>query len=594
MQKMWIFSMAPAVVWAVQPQPIEAPIRSVRIHPEEAWVTRVGKVHVPKAGSQTFRLGQLPGDLMPDGLRVSAKGPDGTRMGEIRVGPDRSPVPETPEMKQVLARLEELHQRRLLLNAQQAAAEKSAEVLGAALTPPQGTNVAGSTALPSASALVELNRAVEARWVELAVRNQARSLELEKLGRDTKALETELQQFKGQAGRNPNPRQVTVELMMPRGGDVELEVSYRTTQARWKPSYEARLATNGSVVELALYAEVSQVSGEPWEQVRLELSNSHPSRVLEMVSFSRAPRIGWAAPDTGLRGGSATVEVVAVAASVDKSDVKSATAFTSDTLKSGGGYVPPAMQALPVLDAPATSLENVRGMASIWSLEGLREVPSDGDAHRFLVDSETVSARTLVAVAPRLNPTAFQVARFQAPSHVPMFPGALILRSIGNMRVGSGHLALPAPNQPFELNFGPYTGLRVSLHRLEEKRPFRMTKIVETRQYQKGIVKNSVKEEVIAHGDERVWELHERMILSNDTDAELNVEVQDRLVQSIHESITVRQTPDTTPGAVARGPWFQVWSLRIPGRSTQELTSGILIRAPKEGELTGLRDLGLE
>ncbi len=595
MRRHLLFSALAISLCAEAPLPLQAPIRSVRLHPDEAWVTRVGTLRVSGAGTHKLKLAQLPGDLTSEGMRVQVKGPEGTRLGEILVGPDRYTPPETPESKTLLAKLEGLHQRKSLLESHQKAAEKAGEFLEAAMALPRGGgNGSTQIALPTGSALTELNRALEARWGELATQAQPRSKELEKIDIEMKTLESDWQKLKGKLETNPNPRQVTVELVTPRSGEVELEISYRTAQARWKPTYEARLAPDAKNLELVLFAEVTQASGELWSGVQMELSNSHPSRVQEMPKFNGSPRIGWTPPPVPYRGGSATVEVIGTIPSADITTSKMSASFSPGILTTAAPYHPPEPQPLPVLEAPAASIEEAKGLAQTWKLEGPKDVPSDGDTHRFLVASRDTKPRLQIVVAPRLDSTPYQVVRFDAPSKLPMFPGAPILRSIGTMRMGQGSLSTPPPNQPFELSFGPYHGLRVALQRVSEQRPFRMTKIMETRQVQNGIVKNQVQEEIIANGEGRTWEVREIITLTNDSDLPLEVEVQDRVIQSIHESIKLAATPDTTPGAVLRSPLIQAWALQIPAKGTRDITTGLILKAPKEGDLTGLKELGLE
>ncbi len=590
-------AMLPILLCADAPLPLNAPIKNVRVHPDEAWVTRSGSVHIPGPGTHRLKLGQLPGDLKSDDLRIQAKGPEGTRLGEILVGPDRYIAPETPESKALLARLESLHQQKTQLESQQKASEKASEFLdGTQALARNSGNGNASIVLPTGAALVELNRAMEGRYAELATQTQLRSQSLTKVQKEMTELEGEWQKLKGKLDTNPNPSQVTVELVTPKGGEVELEISYRTAQARWKPSYEARMTPDGKSLELVLFAEVTQASGEAWDGVQMELSNSHPSKVQEMPTFNNFPRIGWTPPPVPLmRGASATVEVIGSMARVDATN-----ASTSLTLPPGlatsvpAPYALPALKPMPVLEAPAASLEGAKGLAQAWKLEGAKDVPSDGDAHRFRVDSENLTMRLQIVVAPRLDPTPYQVARFAPPTRMPMFPGASVLRSIGTMRMGQGSLVIPPPNQSFELSFGPYQGLRVGLQRVSEKRPFRMTKTTETRLYQKNGVRDQVKEEVLSNGEVRIWELQERISLANDSDGPLDVEVQDRIAKSIHESVKITATPNTTPGAVPRSPFVQAWTLKVPAKTVQNIDLGLVIKAPKEGDLTGLRELGLE
>lgn len=580
-----------ATLAAAEPMALEAPIRSVRVHPDEAWVTRLGTLRLPAGGHHRLKLGQLPGGLVLDDLRIQAKGPEGTRLGEILVGPDRHIVPETAESRSLLARLESLHARKAALEAMQDANQKAAAFLESFQN--QQRNGEGK-ALPTGSALIELTRGMESRYAELAAQAQARGRELEKLQKETGALEAEWQKLRGKLDTNPNPSAVTVELEAAQGGEVELEVSYRTRQARWKPSYEARLAPDGKRLELVLFAAVTQASGEGWEGVRMELSNSTPSKVQEMPKFTTFPRLGWTAPampfiTAGMPG--ATVEVIATSSQIDTTSVSSG--MTISTLRTTP-YAPPQPKPQPVLEPAAATLEEATGLAKTWLLEGGKDVPSDGDAHRFRVAAQEVAPTLHVVVAPRLDPTAYQVVRFEAPTKVPLFAGAPILRFVGSQRMGQGDFAFPAAGLPFELSFGPYQGLRAGLQRLGEQRPFKISKLVGVRTAEQGVTKTETREEIATRAPERLWQLDERITLANDTDTALTVEVQDRVARSVHESVRIEATPATTPGAAPRGPMVQAWTLRLAPKSEASVELGLLIKAPKEGELTGLKELGLE
>ena len=58
---------------AQTPTALDAPITRVRLHPDEAWVTRVGEVRITSAGTAKLVVKDLPGGLSLDDLRVSAK-----------------------------------------------------------------------------------------------------------------------------------------------------------------------------------------------------------------------------------------------------------------------------------------------------------------------------------------------------------------------------------------------------------------------------------------------------------------------------------------------------------------------------------------
>lgn len=570
---------------AQSPVALEAPIRKVRVHPDEAWVTRVARLHLP-AGTQKMRVAQLPGGLTLDDLRILAKGPEGTRLGEVLVGPDRHVAPETAESRELLARLQKLHQRKVLLEGQHQAAEKALASLEQFQERSQNQ--------AQLEQVLSLNAKLESRLGELLAQNQTREKDLEALRKETQDLESRWQMLRGKLDTNPNPSQVTAELMLPVEGDVEVELSYRTRKARWSPSYEARLSEDSKRLDLVLYAAVTQASGESWEGVQLELSDSRPSQMKELPAFKQFPKLGWKAPMPNVPGQpyTAVVEVTARVAGADATTACYSTSLQSIPASRPSAYQPPPPKPVPALEPPAQSLEEAKGLARSWVLEGPKSVPADGDAHRFRVLAEDLAPILQLVVAPRLDPTPIQMVRFHAPGRLPLFPGATVMRSVGPLRLGQGTLQSPPPGQPYELSFGPYQGLRVALEKVAERSPFRMTRIVHAPQVRQGKVLPFMKEEVLAHDPNPRWEVQERITLANDSADELAVEVQDRRVQSTHESVSLEPLTGATPPTREAAPGVDAWLLRIPPKGQAHLDLGWTIRAPKEGEITGLRELG--
>lgn len=257
-------------------------------------------------------------------------------------------------------------------------------------------------------------------------------------------------------------------------------------------------------------------------------------------------------------------------------------------------YAPPPPPK-PVLEYSAPVIAEASGLFSVYKLDGTKDVPSDGESRRFKVTSVDSPARLVVVVAPRLDATAFQVARFDLPAKLPLFPGSPINRFYGPQRLGQGQLIVPPAGQPMELNLGAFQGLRAQLVNEARTNPYQKTEYVLTRQTQGNSSKQSLKEEVHTTGQGRVWDLKDAFVLSNDTEQPLDVELQDRLIQSNHESIKVEMTPDTTPGSEERpSQHLRAWTLRLEPRSQKTVTEDIQIRAPKDGDVMGLGALNLQ
>ncbi len=542
---------------AQTPTDLDAPIRRVRLHPDEAWVTRVGQVRITGAGTAKLVIRNLPPGLGLDDLRVSARGPEGSRLGDLAVSSEVRVVTETPEYKALLKEKEALRDRRDALEAEAEASQAEEAFLRnlqAAYDKDLSAKLVG--AAPSSTNLLDLSRGLQGRLGELLTRDRRRQRELERQGQEEARLEAEL--AKQNAGKRVAPSRVSLELSTPRAGDAEVELSYRTRAARWAPAYEARLAPDRRKLELVLFAAITQRSGEDWDDVRLEISNAKASRSLAVPRFSGAQEVGWmppappAAPIYAMaeaKGQAALAPGVVGGAAVQNTYVMDA----ASPAEEGGGQI----------------LEESQGLATTFQLEGTKEVPSDGEPHRFKVVAKDLDPELALVAAPRLDPTAYQVARFPTPAGLPLFPGAPIVQFAGTQRLGQTQLIVPAPGQKFELGFGPYRGARVSFARLEAR-----------------------KEQVGTFSKERQWTLRERMEATNDTAEALDLEVTDRILRSTVENLKISSTTDSTPGE-ERSPGVRSWTLHLGPRSTGTVQVGTVLRAPQEGFLTGLGGLGL-
>ena len=108
---------------AQEPILLEAPIQRVRLHPDEAWVTRIGKLRLPAAGTHRIQVAGLPAGLRVEDLQASARGAAGLRLGDLSVTSDVRVVTETPEWKALEGEREALREKRDLIESQGEAAQ---------------------------------------------------------------------------------------------------------------------------------------------------------------------------------------------------------------------------------------------------------------------------------------------------------------------------------------------------------------------------------------------------------------------------------------------------------------------------------------
>lgn len=581
------------VLAASEPLPLTSTIQKVRLHTAEAWVTRTGRISIPNAGTHFVAIGGLPEKLLLEDLRIQALGPDGTTLGEVRVAPEPPRPLDTPEAKGLRDELEALYRQREQLDIQQGAADRSTEVVMSTLKPERPEN--GRSV--SSQAVIDLSRLLEARLVEMGIQSAQRARDLERLKIMIEERETKWKALLVREGRHQTTTRATVELLLQKAGEVRFEVTTRTLNARWKPSYEIRITPNGQA-EMLLFAAVSQASGESWKDVALELSTAETGAPRQIPAFRGTVKIGWTAPVPvmpGIRGGmaGATVEVISSAAVVDTTETKSSTNLSSETLRSGLPTVSDIPK--PVLEPAATVQGYADGLFSVFPLEGAKDIPPDGEPRRFKLFASSQATKQAVVVAPRLSEQAYQIARFELPTNLPIFPGSPVFQFFGNQRLGEVPLVLPPAGHPLEVNLGPFRGLRSRLVQERVVNPYQKVEYTQVRQAQHGAIRETVKSEVKTLGEGRTWILAERFILSNDTGNPLNVELRDRIVSSNHQSIKVQLSPDSTPGSVSYSDLgHRAWILTLDARKAAEVRQILEISAPKDGGVKGLRELGLE
>lgn len=643
---------------------LDAPLRKVRVYPDQAWLTREAVARFQAPGPQRIRVEGLPRGLTLESLRVQVEGIPGLRLGNVavvevpgRFEPDAAFLKHQAELRALEPRIADLRLRQAALEATLKALES--------MKPTARTDKATLDPLT----LAEFSRAFQARHEAFLAQGLALAAECRPLEARASQL---LQQMTEQesVGRKATTA-VLVELEAPAPGQVRILLETRTPEARWKPAYEARLAEDGNTLELLCYAAVSQASGEPWSGIQLEISNAQPSRNLHLPTpepgllvHYEAPgmvtpgslqglvldRLGRPVPgvqltafneplkvsrtgttdangafrmpflpagtyrlrgtkpghpelvaqalvengktqSVGLRlgeisGGSAVVEVLASAVSVDATTSQSASRLSSETLASiptsrfmqdltrfspGVSTQRTSQDATPelALESPATNLESVGELGRAWSLEGTRTLPSDAQPRRMLLTRSVLPVSMRLRAVPRMSLEVFSLAAVTPEAGFPWFQGTPTTLFRAGERLGKVALPAPMAGEPVAFSFGPVPGLRVQRKRLEAK--------------------------VLAAkaGRYRQWTLRERVTVVNDRDREVEVEVLEPTPRSSSDKVRLESLPEATPSTRVTPRGDTVWTLRVAARGQAKVEEAWRISGPGVGHVPELPALGL-
>jgi uncharacterized protein (TIGR02231 family) len=421
---------------------VDTQAAAVTVFPDRARVTRLGRSSLA-TGLQRLEVGDLPLGLLPASVRAAGKGTARAKLLGVTTRVEQfaeTPAQATRELEQqILAREDaeaDLAARAGLVEREQ----KHLDSLAA-----QSESYARGLALR--------NRTPEdqaAIFDFIGGRSRALQTELMSLGRErhenAKALDRLRRELQAQQSARPRQRYTaTVELDVTQAGDLDLELTYVVTGARWRPLYDLRLVDQS--VDLTYMAEVTQNTGEDWPNVALTLSTARPSLTLtipELDPWYVRPR---PAPVMPLRKARAAMPFAPTAAPAPA-------AMSMDMARAEAQAMPEA--ELEVEGAAVSAA----GASLTYRLAGQADVPGNGEPRKVTVATLPLKPEFNYITAPKLEPVCYRRAEVKNDSAYSLLPGELQIFE-GGEYLGATQLEFVAPAQTFELALGADERLRV-------------------------------------------------------------------------------------------------------------------------------------
>jgi len=524
-------------------------ITAVTVYPDRAMTSRSAAVTL-RPGSYVIAFEGLPTLIQDDSVRVEGKGNAGVTIMGLEV--KRAFEAQVPEKK-----VKEL-------DAEILALERKAGGLDAkkaSLTSQKGfidsIKVAWSDRISKELGIgkptsAELNEAVTFIGNGIVrVEEQTRELDAEKkLLRDRiDALRRQRDQALGSYRKESKTVEVNVEVV--REGSLNLDLTSVTPQVSWEPSYDVRLAGDGTSAELTFRALVRQQTGEEWKDVALTLSTARPAiggAPPELypwrVAFYRPPPpmpMPMAAPAPAR-------EMLA-----KKSRMMMAREEAElDMVKSEEPVAAAVMTAQVAEEQNSVTFRIARPV----------DIPADGTQHGSVVAVEKLPVALEFVTIPKLTPVVFLKSEIVNQAAYPLLPGRVNIFS-GNTFNGSSTLKKVAAGEKFDLFFGADDQVTVKRHELKSHK------------------------EAGLFGKNRMGYRY-RIELQNFRKQPQTVTVKDQLPLAGDDEIKVTlDDPSVTPDK-NEPDGVIVWKLPLKAGEKRELTFGIAVEYPKDKEVNGL------
>ncbi|TEU17006.1 MAG: mucoidy inhibitor MuiA family protein [Anaerolineales bacterium] len=498
-------------------------ITEVTIYPNRARVTRRGTVEL-KQGEHRLQVGELPLSLLPESVRAAGKGTAQARILAMDVTKAFYQEPPTATVAELEKEIEKLEDQDKTLADQAAAHQAQLEFL-------KGLGTAAGENLSRGIAFGKSKVADGQEMLAFIAEGMAAASQgLRETTAQRRDMEKELTKLRNELEqqRSARPREryaVTVDAEVLGQGDFELEVTYVVRNASWKPLYDLRLDSDPisdlqsqiSNLNLTYLGQVTQRTGEDWEEVALSLSTAKPA-LATILPELRPWYVSVPAPPPPIAAPAA----------------KRAPAMLARFAPTAAEEPAPEMmltgiemeeEAEPVVEMEAVTAEvEETGAALTFRVAKPATIPSDGSPHKTTVAALSLTPRLDYVAAPKLVSQAYRRATVTNDTDYVFLPGPANV-FYGGEYVGTTTLATivsgqepgaVAPGQEFKVFLGVDERIKVS----------------------RELVASEVDKKFI--GDRRRLHYAYRIKVQNLRDGQEKIIVSDQIPVARHEEIKVR------------------------------------------------------
>lgn len=256
------------------PVTLTGDVREVTVYRGQALVTRVVDV-TGSRGLQQVVVTDLPEALLPESL--FAEGDDGAEIRSVRYRVRPLAQDEREQVRALEAQIRTVQDQIGALDAQKAvddAHRASLDRLDQFVAPTAQAEL--RSGVLNAETLTKLVSYARDQRGELMERQLERETRARGLNEQLALLRRELQQITAGASRTAREAVLFVNLSGPR---ASVRLKYLVNHATWQPSYNLRADTTKNTVGIEYQAQVRQMSGEDWGDVRMTLSTATPALV---------------------------------------------------------------------------------------------------------------------------------------------------------------------------------------------------------------------------------------------------------------------------------------------------------------------------
>lgn len=500
-------------------QDVASKITAAHVFLQGAQITRTAKTTLPE-GTSTLVFTGLAQGLDPRSIQLSGKG----NFIILGIGHRTNYLSESPKKKELdvlTGRMKKLDKDLALEKAMQEVWANEEQLLL------KNSAVGGQQNGVTVAQLTGVNDYIRERLRTVKVNWLGQQEKIAGLQEDKDKLQKQINALQGVASRPTG--EVVVDIQATAAMPASFTLSYFVPQAGWVPAYDLRTRGAGHPMQLAMKAQVTNNSGEDWEQVAMSFSSGNPTQggvMPTLVPWTLLPFQPVYRP----MGSGAAPSAAAKTESL---------AYDQDAAKAGPPPVTVAQQAITVE----------------YAIRMPFSVPSDGNPHTVVIQEHEMPASYMYFATPKLDKDAFLYARVTGWEDLRLLNGEAHVFLEGTY-VGKSYLQLDLPKDTLEIGLGRDKGVVVE-------------RVKRAATDQKALLGNS---RTVAIG----WDIRVR----NTKDRAIQLELRDQYPLSGQSEIEVKLT-ESGGASVDPAKGSLTWQMAIPPGKTEQVGFAYTVKYPK-------------
>ncbi|MBN2894240.1 MAG: mucoidy inhibitor MuiA family protein [Bacteroidales bacterium] len=431
-------------------------ISNVTVYSDRAQITRIAKISLPE-GENTVVFSDLPKKIDQNSIQVKGGGGNAV-LNDIKFKEVFHHEIQNEAVAELFKKMIDIQKEIELIDENINLEVKELDFVEKIIA--KSTHVAEKETINE-----ELN---PEKWIKMVDFYRQKNENISKKIREYKYQKVELsekikvlQKEISSLGNDKNKTTNQVEIVVTNNTKEELvfSLTYIVYGAYWSPLYDLRVSSENQKVSIEYKAQVTQNTGEIWENVKLAISTAQVNVSGTMPELSPW-RVGFYIP------------LPAPSAEVTPKMFSKGAKMKMDNRKEGG-IVEKEEEVMLRDIIDEAPMKKPKAEVKTGATSVLFEIPNkvtilnDNQPHKVNIIIEELSADFTYAIVPKLSQYAYLKAKIKNTTEYPFLPGESNIFLDGSF-VANSSLKLIAPTEEFEASLGVDEGVKVE-HKLVKR-----------------------------------------------------------------------------------------------------------------------------